>query len=501
MSIILSKTDYILYRECPKNVWIKIHKPEIYPSLDSLSDFEKAIIETGNEVELIARKLFPAGILIEGRGLRAEKETEKLISQKAKILFQPVFSKNGFFAAIDVLEFNPDDETYSIYEIKSTSDIDKKSHYHDLAFQVNLLLMSGLKIKKARIIHLNSEYVRRGELNVNKLFKIQEATEEVNVIKESVAAEMEIALKYVSQIKEPSGFCDCIYKGRSNHCSTFRYSNPQIPEYGVHDIARIGNSKAKLQELVGIGVFRLDDIPDNIEFSTVQKNQIDAYRLGEILVNKNKIQEELNSLVYPLYFLDYETFPAPIPRFDGFSPYQQIPFQYSLHTLGSQNGDIEHKEFLFSENSDPSPFFVESLKKNIGEKGSVIVWNKKFECKINNEMAKRISSEKSFVDLINNRVYDLMEVFSGQHYVHKDFKGRSSIKNILPVLVPSLSYKSLEIREGGTASQKWNEIFCEIAGENEKKKIIADLKSYCRMDTLAMYEIWRHLISLINENN
>ena len=57
-SRLLSKTDYILFRECPKNVWYKIHRPEIYNQAE-LSEFEKAIIETGNEVELVARKLFP----------------------------------------------------------------------------------------------------------------------------------------------------------------------------------------------------------------------------------------------------------------------------------------------------------------------------------------------------------------------------------------------------------------------------------------------------------
>lgn len=497
MSVILSKTDYILYRECPKNVWLKIHKPDVYLQTE-LSNFEKAIIEAGNEVELVARSLFPGSILIEGRGLAAQKETQNLLAKKQKVLFQPIFAKDGFFAAVDILEYNPDDETYSIYEVKSTNDIDAKTHYHDLAFQINLLSMSGLRIKKASVIHLNSEYARQGELNINKLFKTQDATEEVVAIKDSVKTEMEIALKYVSQTKEPTGFCDCVYKGRSNHCATFKHSNPQIPEYGIHDITRIGNSKAKLLELVDIGVFKMEEVPDHIEFSTAQKNQIDAWKTDLIMVDKHKIRQELDSLIFPLYFLDYETFPCAIPRFDGFSPYQHIPFQYSLHILNSENEEPEHREFLFDKDADPSAELVKSLRSNIGDRGSIIVWSKKFEKKINEEIAKRIPSEKQFIDDINNRVYDLMEIFSNQHYVHKDFRGRVSIKNILPVLVPELSYKSLEIKEGGTASQKWGEaIFGEIA-EKEKQKIVADLKEYCCLDTLAMYKIWRHLRDVVS---
>lgn len=497
MPIILSKTDYILYRECPKNVWLKIHKPDVYLQTE-LTDFEKAIIETGNEVELVARKLFPGGVLIEGRGFAAQKETENLLAKKQKVIFQPVFAKDGFFAAVDILEYNPDDATCSIYEVKSTNDIDAKTHYHDLAFQVNLLSVSGLKIKKAHIIHLNSEYVRRGELSINKLFKIQEATEEVDGIKESVATEMEMALEYISQDKEPAGFCDCVYKGRSSHCLTFRYSNPQIPDYSVHDITRIGNSKAKLQELIDIGVFKIEEVPDHIEFSSAQKNQIDAWKNNLVLIDKHKIRQELDSLVFPLYFLDYETFPCAIPKFDGFSPYQHIPFQYSLHILDSEDEKPKHREFLFSENGDPSVKLAESLQKDIGDKGSIIVWSKKFEKKINEEIAERNSSEKLFIDAINGRVYDLMEVFSNQHYVHKDFRGRVSIKNILPVLVPELSYKSLEIKEGGTASQKWGEAVFGETAEKEKQKIMKNLRDYCKMDTLAMYKIWRHLRDIVN---
>ena len=88
MRITLSKTDYILYRECPKNVWYKIHRPDIY-SQSELSDFEKSIMETGNEVEQIARKLFPSGILIERRDEKGQETTRDYI---AKVLaFERLF--------------------------------------------------------------------------------------------------------------------------------------------------------------------------------------------------------------------------------------------------------------------------------------------------------------------------------------------------------------------------------------------------------------------------
>ncbi|MBX4200994.1 DUF2779 domain-containing protein, partial [Candidatus Parcubacteria bacterium] len=340
MAIILTKTDYIIWRECRKNTWLKIHKPEIYAEAE-LSEFEKQIIETGNEVETLARELFPGGVLLSGRGPKEQEKTRDLIEKKTKVIFQPVFEKDGFLAAVDILELQGDG-LYSIYEVKSTTDVDKKTHYHDLAFQVNLLQKFGLNISKAFVIHLNSEYVRQGEIEVNKIFTRADVTEEVFGRKEEVADEMQKALQYVSQEDEPAGYCDCIYKGRSNHCSTFKYSNPNVPAYGVHDISRIGSSKKKLQELIDVGILELKDVPESMELSVTQKNQIKAHVQSAIFKDAPLIKKELDELDFPLYFLDYETFPCAIPRFNGFSPYQQIPFQYSLYVLDSPEAEPRH---------------------------------------------------------------------------------------------------------------------------------------------------------------
>ncbi len=491
----ISKTDYILYRECQKNAWMRLHKPEIFYALE-LSEFEKSIMETGNVVEEVAQGLFPGGVLISGRQKEDQQLTQDVIARKTPVIFQGAFEEDGFFAAVDILQFDAAAQDYRIYEVKATTSVDKKSHLHDLAFQVLLLSKFGIKISKAFVIHLNSEYVRQGEINIHQLFVTEDVTEAVENVKEEVMAQMLDAQKYLSSKNEPTGHCDCIYKGRSNHCATFKYSNPGVPAYGVHDISRIGASKAKLQELIDTGVFELKDVPEDmiIKMTPAQQNQIFAHVKNHILIDRSKISEELSALVFPLYFLDYETYPSAIPRFDGFSPYQQIPFQYSLFVLDDEKAEPRHFEFLYAEKGDPSQEFLKSLQQNIGESGSIIVWNKKFECKINEELATRNPDFKLFIDAVNVRVYDLMEVFGKQLYVHKDFKGRISIKNVLPVLVPELSYKTLAIQEGGTASQKWNEIVQTNVIKEEKEKVIENLKEYCKLDTLAMVEIWKFLL-------
>ncbi len=492
----LTKTNYILFRECAKNTWIKVHKPDIYYAHE-LSEFEKQIIETGNEVELVARELWPTGVLVEEKNEAAVSRTQELLDSGAETIFQAAFEKDHYFAAVDVLKRNAND-TFSIYEIKATNSIDKKTHYHDLAFQVNLLRRCGLEIESAHLLHLNPEYVRQGELDLTQLFVIEDVTEKITEMQEEVTAEMKLALDYVSQVKEPVGPCDCIYKGRSSHCTTFCYSNPSVPKYGVHDLSRIGASKAKLTELIDSNIFELSEVPQDLKLSDIQKNQLWTHLTDQTIISRESIAEELDSLAFPLYFLDYETFPSALPRFDNFSPYNQIPFQYSLHILHKPDDEPEHMEFLFTDSHDPSHDFVASLQKHIGPIGSVIVWHKDFECGRNKELGIRIPESADFLAQLESRIYDLETIFKRQLHVHKNYKGSSSIKKVLPVLVPTLSYKDLPIREGGSAADAWNKVASGTMSDSEKAETIKNLLAYCKLDTFAMYAIWRELYKLVN---
>lgn len=492
---VLTKTDYLVFLECRKNAWMKLHRPSVYFASE-LSEFDKAIIETGNEVELYARQLFPGGALIEGRDRHAQAATLGHIERKTPVLFQPVFQKDGFLAALDVLNFDAAAKGWLLSEVKATNELKEDTHLNDLAFQWVLLNKMGVPVRRVHLIHLNSEYVRAGALDLRGLFEIEDVTEAVQAMLAETDAEMRIGLEFVSQETEPAGHCDCIYKGRSRHCSTFHHSNPEVLEYGVHDIARIGSSNAKLVGMVDRGIFRLEDLPADLELTPTQQNQVNAYVHDRILIRQAEIANELRKLVFPVYFLDYETCPAAVPRFDGFSPYQQIPFQYSLHVLDRADGEPRHKEFLSTTPGDPSAAMCASLQRHIGGTGSVVVWSKKFECTINRELGERIPTAKAFLEALNERVFDLVDVFQKQFYVHKGFKGGTSIKDVLPVLVPELSYKDLAIQEGGTASQSWDKITSEQISQAERDATARDLKLYCERDTLAMVAIWQFLQKL-----
>ena len=230
-----------------------------------------------------------------------------------------------------------------------------------------------------------------------------------------------------------------------------------------------------------------------MKLSDKQLNQIEVARSREDIIEREEIQSFLDTIEYPIAFFDYETFPSAIPRFDGYSPYNQIPFQFSVHVLDKPKGELTHEEFIYTGEGNPDVPVIEALQKLIPGKGSVIVWYKSFEMSRNKELGKRNPAFETFLSSLNDRIIDLEDPFKDQFYVHPEFKGKTSIKYILPALVPELSYKELDIQEGGTASNTWNRIVTGEYSEEEAGRQIKNLLKYCELDTFAMVEIFKFL--------
>ena len=215
--------------------------------------------------------------------------------------------------------------------------------------------------------------------------------------------------------------------------------------------------------------------------------------------NLEHSQKHLEQLVYPIYFLDYETYPAAVPVFDGCYPYQQVPIQYSLH-IQEEPGCIQvHKEYLHNDRSNPIPILAQSLRSHMGDTGSVVVWNASFEGKCHEDMAKQFPELSDFLLGVNDRFYDLEVPFRKQLYVRKEFLGKTSIKNILPVLVPDLSYKDLAIQDGGAACSAWKHMIFDNVSSSESQLIYDALLKYCELDTLAMVKILEFLRQVSTE--
>ncbi|HLP86923.1 MAG TPA: DUF2779 domain-containing protein [Candidatus Paceibacterota bacterium] len=494
----LTKTDYLIYKDCAKNAWVKVYKPEIYFA-KPLSPFDEGIIETGNEVDLLARDLFPDGVIPANRD--ASEETMEFIKAQTPVIYQPVFETEFYKAICDILVWDPLAKVYDLYEVKASNSGENKKakdelYTSDIAFQYLVLKELGVPIGKLNLVRLNNEYVREASLDIRQLFSIEDFTERVMDAVDIVKEDMKNAYDILSNEVEPFGPCKCIVRGRSAHCTTFSYSNPHIPEYSVHDISRIGSSKAKLAELIDSEIFTIEDVPEDFPLSEKQRNQVMATQLNKVIIDKEEISDFLDKISTPISFLDYETFAAGIPRFTGYSPFNQIPFQFSLHVVDDPEREPSHFEFIFTANRNPDEDFILALKEYLPSTGHVIVWNKSFEMGRNKDLALRNPEHKAFLEDVNSRMIDLMDIFTNQHFIHPKFKGKTSIKYILPVLAPDLSYKTLDIKEGATASNTWNEIVVGELTDEEKEEKTKHLLTYCKLDTYAMYRIWKYLREL-----
>jgi hypothetical protein len=483
----LSKTTYQIWRECPHNAWFKVHAPDVY-NAEPLSEFDKTIIETGNEIDQMARALLPGGIETEPGDTDG---TRARIAGRTPILYQPAFVAGDLVAVCDILAWNG--TAYDLYEVKASSsgaDRTKREEVYvtDIGFQVHVLKACGVPIGRQFLVRLDRDYVRAGDLDVTAMFTREDYTDSIAAALPDIAKEIELAVvDLASQTALPRP-CSCMRKGRSAQCTTFAVSCPEVPDYSVHDIARIGASKRKLAELIDRGILRIEDVPADVALSDAQTLQVAVARSGEMVIDRCAIATSLPPTDEPVAFLDYETFAAAVPRFEGYRPYDQIPFQFSLDVL--HGGTLTHHEFLLTDPVRPDDAFIAALDLYLPDRGAIVVWSKAFELTINKRLAERNPGAAGLMQQIADRVFDLEEVFKRQLLVHPGFRGKTSIKKVLPVLVPELSYAGLAIQEGATASDTWNAIVTGQVAAADATLKRRELLEYCALDTRAMVEIF-----------
>jgi hypothetical protein len=483
------------YTICPKNLWLKKHKPSLFENIE-LSEFEQEIILNGQIVDQASMLLYPDGEIVPANNTDQLDYSKELVNKRKETIFQASFASRNFFVRTDILHFDKETGSWSLYEVKATNSvkISPYSHIKDLAFQKLVLQSSDVDIKHVGVIHLNSEYRRTGELNYDELFVETDVTTDVQDMESAVDIEMNDMETYLTMPEKPG--CGCLYRGRSSHCQTFAYSNPYVPDYSVHNISRIGNSKKRLASWINRDIYSIEDIDNPEILKGYQSFQYLAHINGQAVIDTKEILRILNDLEFPIHFLDYETYSSAIPRFDRFGPWQQIPFQYSIHIL-NENGSLEHKEYLIKETSKNMTLaLVETLKQDVQKSGSVVVWYAPFEKTRNSELANLHPEYAGFLSNINDRIFDLMKIFSDGHYVDPAFRGSNSIKSVLPVLVPNLLYTDLAIQTGTEAPVNWNNMISKELEPAEQNVIEENLLEYCKLDTLAMVRIYEYLKSL-----
>jgi len=491
----LSKADFTNYRICAGFAWLAKYRPERLPVETDPGVIRRS--SAGAEVEQIARDLFADGFPIDTEDMtEAAALTREAVAAGFTTVFRAtVRTEGGLVAQAPMLARFGD--RWILSDVRATASI-KSEHITEAAFTTIAFREAGFDIAEVRRVHLARDFRRQGEPTARRLLVSTDITARVQRRTAAVRAEMERAREAIRNPEEPA-VCRCDMGTRSQRCPTFAHFHPAWPSGNtIYDLG--GVNATALGEAIARGVVHLSDWPDDIALLPRQRLQIDALRRGEAHVDERRVRQLLERMRFPLHFLDYETFQTAVPLFDGCGPWSQIPFQYSVHVIEA-DGSIRHHEFLWTDRDEcPVPALVSRLQRDIGPVGSVVVWNQGFEEPRNREMADLVPGAAGFLQGVNSRMIDLMDVVRLGYWVHPAFNGSASIKKILPVVDPGLAYEFLEIGDGAQASERW---FAAVMGdppamtEGERNQVFAALRIYCRHDTLALLRIWRHLHTLV----
>lgn len=492
-SHLLSKSSFIRGIQCEKHLYLYKYHPD---EMDELSEMQKAIFKRGIDVGKIAQNLFPGGIDLSPESYgdydKALINTRESLQRGKKILYEASFQTDEVLSIADIVLNSK--SGLKVFEVKSSTSV-SDVYLIDAALQYWVITNSGYKIKDFSIVYLNNQYLRKGKLNLNKLFIVESVLERIlplqNWIEENIIRLKKVLLQNKIPDIDIGEHCYSPYI-----CGFYNYCRKHIPENSVFDLSGVHLSEK--YDLYRSGIVSLNMISDEINLPRSAKIQLDVFRNGKNLINVEAIKEFLAEIKYPVYFMDFETFQPAIPLFDNSRPYMQIPFQYSLHYKKSKDSPLKHFEFLSEAKGDPRIPFIENLIKDTKSKGDILVYNKSFEITRLKEIAEMFPGYKQQIEKIISRIKDLIVPFQKKYYYTNEMKGSYSIKNVLPALVPELNYDSLPINEGGLASLTFESLYTESDSDfiNEKRK---NLLEYCKLDTFAMVKIFEKLEELNEE--
>ena len=460
--ITLSKTDFLVYLDCPLHLWAAKHERL---EITAPAPFQLRLMAQGREVEALAGPVV--------RDLAGE----------AELVDQPELVDGPFHARPDHLVRHADGRV-DLVEVKSSSS-PRKEHEYDLAFQA-LVGRAGLDVDKRYLVYVNKEYVRRGEIDPRGLFVVEDLTEPAAARRDEVLEQRALALAAVRQ-ETPLGLRGCT---DPDTCPCPALCHPDLPENPIYDLPRLGR---KALELKAMGVTAIEDIPADFPLTDTQRAQVELIRRGEPQIDGVAIRGFLAGLKFPLYFLDYETVNPALPLFDGYHPYDLVVFQFSLHIVEEPGATPVHHEHLALDPVDPAPGLAAALAEALGPHGSVLVWNRSFEARSNRMLAEHAPEKAAFFADLDARLVDLMDVFRNGHYRHPGFRGSASLKKVLPVLAPGMSYETLRIGDGEAAMQAWWRLLMEDLDVGPRADLEEALLVYCAQDTAAMMAIWEVL--------
>jgi hypothetical protein len=485
-----SKSKLLALRQCSKRLWLEINRPDLRED----SAATETSFQIGFQVGDIAQQIYDP----EGRGALIDIQTEgfsRAFGRSTELLastqpiFEAGFSAGGAMAFADVMlpEQKDGKQVWRMVEVKSATKV-KDYHRDDLAVQAFVAQSAGVALESIVLAHIDSSWVYPGDDNYLGLLKENDLTAEAFARTEEVKGWIAQAQNIVAEIDEPDikigNHCDTPYE-----CGFFAYCsrNEPKPEYPIDWLPRFSSDKKR--ELAAQGLYDMTEMPDNLLNDKQQR--VKNYTVSNtVFFDVKGAMADLAEHPLPANFLDFETIQFAVPIWKGTRPYQQITFQFSLHTL-TESGELEHSDFLDLSGNNPSEAFAHTLIAACGEQGPVFVYNAGFEMARIRELAERYPSISESLLAINERVVDLLPI-ARERYYHPSQQGSWSIKKVLPAVVPELRYDALDgVQDGGMAMEAFLEAIHPNTTAERKTQIEQQLLAYCKLDTYAMVRLWQ----------
>ena len=476
MTTPIDKRQFLAAVACRTRGWLGRAAPRETPSPGLALKFH-----TGNEIHRLAREFLGAGSELQ----RSPLEAALAASQEAladpssgPLLYEVSFQTrdSNFVARTDALRRQPDG--WTIVEVKSgvspnEGEGPNDEYVDDLAYSWMVATNAGLAAGRAELVVINREYRLDGAVPLLTTLDVTDAVRaraaEFARVADSVAGALQRDERPEPEFSFTCKGCDyfgksCLGVGVKDHL--FRL--PRL-------------SEKKFDELAPFG--RVKDIPHSTKLAPTQQLAADVIRSGVPLVQRDGLAF-LDELRWPLYFLDFEASSPAIPWFAECPPYDATPFQYSLDVQDAPDTPECHFEYLAHARGDWRRELTERLIAELGSAGSIIVYSSYEKTRLS-ALAALFDDLKPALDAAIERLFDLERVFK-KGYIHPDFAGSSSIKKVLPAVVPALSYDALTIGNGTDAAAVFEFMYNGEYPTETHESHRANLLRYCGLDTNAM---------------
>lgn len=484
---LLSKSKLVAFRQCEKRLWLEVHRPD----LADVSAKSEAIFRTGHQVGDIARQLYdPCGegalldLKMEGVGPALDRTRQVL--QAGKPVFEAGFAAAGALAFSDVL-LPTGGGAWRMVEVKASASV-KDYQRDDVAIQSFIARAAGLELSGVAVAHIDSKWTYPGGGVYQGLLKevdlSAEAFSRQGEVKTWINAAQQVAAASSPPDIQPGRHCNDPFEcGFAHHCN----AGGRPAEFPVEWLPRIQARDLKTF-IAENEVSDMRQLPREL-LNEVQNRVRDCTLRGEVYFDAEGSRSDLARHPLPALFLDFETISFAVPAWAGTRPFQQIPFQFSIHRLDA-GGDLQHAEFLDLSGEDPSKRFAETLVRACGSTEPVFVYNAGFEGARLSELAFRFPGLGESLLSIKSRLVDLWPI-AVRRYYHPMQQGSWSIKELLPAVAPELRYDDLEgVADGRMAQDAFLEAIQADTSADRQEALRQQLLRYCGLDTLAMMRVW-----------